>query len=228
MIILIDNYDSFVFNLARYCQELGCETHVVRNDQITLRELSDLNPQAIILSPGPCTPLEAGNSLEIVRQFAGQIPILGVCLGHQTIAAALGGKVVRSPEPVHGRTALIRYESSRLFSNLPNPLQVTRYHSLIIDEESLPEELSVTARTDEGLPMALEHREWPLFGVQFHPESILSEAGHTLLSRFLKIAGCEVDDIKHQELLPEKVDLLEPMPDRPITPGPVGNWSRED
>jgi anthranilate synthase/aminodeoxychorismate synthase-like glutamine amidotransferase len=191
MILIIDNYDSFVFNLSRYFEELGQETRVVRNDQITLAEIADLAPAAIVLSPGPCTPLEAGLSQELVRAFMNRVPILGVCLGHQSIAASLGGQIVRAPEPVHGRTSLIYHQSSRLLSSLPDPFPATRYHSLIVDEATLPAELVITARTAEGTPMAIEHQTAPLFGVQFHPESILTECGLPLLENFLSfISPC--------------------------------------
>ncbi|QDT89512.1 anthranilate synthase component II [Gimesia algae] len=185
MILIIDNYDSFVFNLARYFEELGQETHVIRNDQITLRQATELKPSALILSPGPCTPEEAGLSQELVRHFIGQIPILGVCLGHQAIAASLGGNIIRAPQPVHGQTSLIYHQNSRLLSSLPDPFPATRYHSLIIDEATLPVELMITARTAEGIPMAIEHQSAPLFGVQFHPESILTKCGLELLQNFL-------------------------------------------
>jgi anthranilate synthase/aminodeoxychorismate synthase-like glutamine amidotransferase len=189
MILLIDNYDSFVYNLARYLTELGCEAHVLRNDAITVAEVANLAPQAIVISPGPCTPIEAGISLALIRELGARIPMLGVCLGHQALAAALGGRIVRAPEPVHGRTSLIQHAGKALFAGLPNPLRATRYHSLLIDETTLPAELKVVARTAEGLPMALEHDTWPAFGVQFHPESVLTEAGHRLLANFLAIAG---------------------------------------
>ena len=228
MIVLIDNYDSFVFNLARYCQELGCETRVVRNDEITAEQLRDLNPQAILLSPGPCTPNESGNCLEIIRQLSAEFPMLGVCLGHQALAAAFGGKIVKSPEPVHGQTALVRHDHSRLFGSLPNPLTVTRYHSLLVDEESLPGDFKITARTEEGLPMAIEHQTLPLFGVQFHPESILTEQGHALLGRFLQLAGCEITTVDQSELKQAAIDLFTELPETPITPGPVCHWRTSD
>lgn len=185
MILIIDNYDSFVFNLARYFEELGQQTKVIRNDQITLEQIKQISPEAIVLSPGPCTPNEAGIGQEVVTHFGNQIPILGVCLGHQTIAASFGGEIVKAPLPVHGQTALIYHQNSRLLSKLPNPFRATRYHSLIIDETSLPSELQVTARTEDGIPMALEHKTAPIFGVQFHPESILTENGLSLLESFL-------------------------------------------
>jgi anthranilate synthase/aminodeoxychorismate synthase-like glutamine amidotransferase len=189
MILLIDNYDSFVFNLARYLRELGCEVSVVRNDRLTVAEVAAMRPSAIVLSPGPCTPNEAGISLEVVRQLGPTIPLLGVCLGHQTIAAALGGKVVRAAEPIHGRTSLIQHNEQRLFAGLPNPLTATRYHSLFVPEPTLPSCLRPTARTLDGTLMAFEHIEWPTFGVQFHPESVLTSGGHQLLRNFLELAG---------------------------------------
>ncbi len=189
MILLIDNYDSFVFNLARYFRELGCDVRVVRNDAISIAEIVALKPSAIVLSPGPCTPLEAGICLDVVRQLSSTIPILGVCLGHQTIAAALGGEVVRASEPIHGRTSLIEHDETSLFDSLPNPLKATRYHSLIVDSATLPSCLRVTARTSDGLVMALEHIDRPVFGVQFHPESVLTTGGHRLLRNFLLKAG---------------------------------------
>ena len=191
MILLIDNYDSFVYNLARYFAEMGCGTRVVRNDAITIAEARALEPQAIVLSPGPCTPREAGISIDLVRELGGEVPMLGVCLGHQAIAAALGAEILRAPEPVHGRTSLVRHEGTGLFAGLPNPLRATRYHSLMVDEASLPAELAITARTADGVPMALEHRSRPVFGVQFHPESVLTESGHRLLRNFLTQAGIE-------------------------------------
>lgn len=189
MILLIDNYDSFVFNLARYFAELGCATQVVRNDALSVAEIARLKPTAIVISPGPCTPREAGVSMELIRELAPRVPMLGVCLGHQAIAAALGGQVIRAPEPIHGRTSWIHHDQRRLLAGLPNPLQATRYHSLIVEEVTLPETLQVTARTSDGILMALEHKSWPLFGVQFHPESVLTDCGHLLLRNFLRIAG---------------------------------------
>ncbi|MBS0261536.1 MAG: aminodeoxychorismate/anthranilate synthase component II [Planctomycetes bacterium] len=191
MILLIDNYDSFVYNLARYLVELGCQTEVVRNDALMVADVQRLSPQAIVISPGPCTPSEAGISLEVIRECGPRIPILGVCLGHQALAAALGGRVIRAPQPVHGRTSLVHHGGQGLFAGLPNPLRATRYHSLIAEEQSLPACLRITARTADGLPMALAHTTWPAYGVQFHPESILTEAGHRLLANFLRLAGIE-------------------------------------
>lgn len=189
MILLIDNYDSFVFNLARYFRELGQEVSVVRNDRITVSEVAATRPAAIVLSPGPCTPNESGICLDVVRQLAPSIPLLGVCLGHQTIAAAMGGEVVRAAEPIHGRTSLVEHDVKRLFAGLPNPLTATRYHSLIVPGETLPTCLRPTARTRDGVLMAFEHTAWPTFGVQFHPESVLTTSGHRLLQNFLDLAG---------------------------------------
>ena len=197
--LLIDNYDSFVYNLARYLAEMGCQTRVVRNDMLSLEDVREVRPRAIVISPGPCTPNDAGISMQIVRELSSAIPTLGVCLGHQAIAAALGGRIVRAPEPVHGRTSMVRHDGRGVFADLPNPLRATRYHSLIVDEPSLPHELEITARTADGIPMALQHREWPLYGVQFHPESILTEGGHRILRNFLKLAGIPTDAADHHE-----------------------------
>lgn len=186
MILLIDNYDSFVFNLARYVAELGHDYQVVRNDKITLNEIAALNPSHIILSPGPCSPNEAGISLPLVSAFMSTIPILGVCLGHQAIGQACGGKVVRASTPKHGKSSLVYHNAKGLFEDLPNPLKVARYHSLIVQEEGLPSCLKVTARTEQNEIMAIEHRDHPVFGVQFHPESVLTEHGHAMLRRFLE------------------------------------------
>jgi anthranilate synthase/aminodeoxychorismate synthase-like glutamine amidotransferase len=189
MILLIDNYDSFVFNLARYFSRLGQATRVVRNDAIDVAGVRALRPAAVVLSPGPCTPQETGCSLDLVRQLHGELPILGVCLGHQTIAAALGGRVVRAREPMHGRASAVLHDGRGLFASLPNPLTACRYHSLVVEEDSLPPTLEVTARTADGVVMALAHRSYPVFGVQFHPESILTEAGYPLLANYLRLAG---------------------------------------
>lgn len=186
MILLIDNYDSFVHNLARYFRLEGRETQVVRNDAIDVAEVRELSPEAIVLSPGPGKPVDAGCSLEIVRQVAGEVPIFGVCLGHQVIVEALGGNIVRAQELLHGMTSSIEHTEAGLFEGLPNPLTVCRYHSLVAERESLPEELELTAWTEEGTPMAITHRELPLYGVQFHPEAILTEAGGTLIANFLR------------------------------------------
>jgi len=205
MILLIDNYDSFVHNLARFLEELGCETQIVRNDAITVEEIRKLKPQAIVLSPGPCTPAEAGICEEVIRELGPTVPILGVCLGHQAVATALGGRIRRAPLPVHGLTSQITHDGSALFAGLPNPLTVTRYHSLIVDEASLPESLRVTSRTSDGIAMSLEHREWRVTGVQFHPESVLTEGGHKLLENVLKNAGIPVNSRLPREHFPRDV-----------------------
>ena len=192
MILLLDNYDSFVFNLARYIEELGCPAMVVRSDRISVPEIERLSPAAIVISPGPCTPREAGVSVEVVQRLGATVPILGVCLGHQAIAAAYGGRVDRADEPVHGRTSLIQHSALGLFADLPQPLTVARYHSLIVNETGLPPDLRITARTADGIVMGLEHIRHPVFGVQFHPESILTSGGHLLLSNFLRQAGQHV------------------------------------
>lgn len=192
MILIVDNFDSFVYNLARYLQRLGQETVVVRNDATDVARVRAMKPQAIVLSPGPCTPREAGCSLELVRKLAGEIPMLGVCLGHQVIGEACGGKIVRAPQPMHGRTSTIEHDQQGLFAGLPSTLTVGRYHSLVIEESTLPTSLKVTARTAEGVVMAIAHREWQLYGVQFHPEAILTEGGFTLLANFLRLADCSL------------------------------------
>ncbi|HYO25787.1 MAG TPA: aminodeoxychorismate/anthranilate synthase component II [Lacipirellulaceae bacterium] len=192
MILLIDNYDSFVHNLARYLRRLGQETLVVRNDALGIADIKRLAPRAIVLSPGPCTPAEAGCCGAVVEQLGASVPILGVCLGHQAIAAALGASVIRAAEPRHGRTSSVRHEGSPLFAGIPSPFMACRYHSLTVDEASLPAAVQVTARADDGCVMALEHRKRPLFGVQFHPEAVLTEHGYRLLANFLEIAGLSV------------------------------------
>lgn len=186
MILLIDNYDSFVHNLARYVRELGEEAVVKRNDQLTLDDVARMAPSHIIISPGPCTPAEAGISNDTVRRFGPRTPILGVCLGHQCIGAAYGGDVVRARRPLHGRTSLVTHDGQGIFEGVPSPLRVTRYHSLVIAPASVPPELRVTATaTDDGEIMAVEHRTHPVIGVQFHPESAATEYGYALLDRFL-------------------------------------------
>jgi anthranilate synthase/aminodeoxychorismate synthase-like glutamine amidotransferase len=186
VILLIDNYDSFVHNLARYFMRLGQTTHVVRNDAVDLAGIRQLRPAAIVLSPGPCTPKEAGCSVDVIQAFGAELPTLGVCLGHQAIGVAYGGRVVRAQRPMHGRTSLVRHRRSGLFRGIPSPLTACRYHSLVLDRASLPTCLDVTAWTDDGTVMGIAHREWPVFGVQFHPESILTEAGSELLANFLR------------------------------------------
>ena len=177
MLLMIDNYDSFTYNLVQYLGELGSEVVVHRNDQITIDQIRDLSPEHIVISPGPCTPTEAGISLQVVMEFAGRIPILGVCLGHQSIAQAFGGKVVLAKTLMHGKTSMIYHQQEGLFKGLETPFQATRYHSLVAEEESLPDCLRVVARTDDEEIMGIEHKTMPVFGVQFHPESILSQHG---------------------------------------------------
>jgi para-aminobenzoate synthetase component 2 len=185
LILLIDNYDSFVWNLARYVSELGMKRLVMRNDAVDLAGIETLAPTHIILSPGPCGPLEAGISNAVIERFGPRVPILGVCLGHQCIGHAYGGIVDRARRPMHGKTSLVTHDASGLFAGLPNPLRVTRYHSLIVREARLPDCLEVTARSEEGEIMALRHREYPVAGVQFHPEAVLTQEGHRLLRNFL-------------------------------------------
>ncbi len=189
MILVIDNYDSFVHNLARYFERLGHATHVVRNTAITPAEAESLGPKAIVLSPGPCAPEHAGCGLELVRHLHGRVPMLGICLGHQTIAAALGGRIVRAKTPIHGRTSPIVHEGRGLFAGLPNPLAGCRYHSLVVEEATLPSCFEISARADDGTIMAIEHRTLPTVGLQFHPESILTDCGYQLLAAFLHRAG---------------------------------------
>jgi anthranilate synthase/aminodeoxychorismate synthase-like glutamine amidotransferase len=217
MILLIDNYDSFVHNLARYFRRLGQATQVVRNDQLTAAQALALAPEAIVLSPGPCTPREAGCSLELVRLAIGRVPLLGVCLGHQTIAAALGGRVVRASVPVHGQASSIVHDAEELFAGLPSPLSVGRYHSLVVEEATLPPELRVTARLEDGTIMAISHRRWPVWGVQFHPESILTEGGYRLLANFLALAG-----LRQPGVVPAlAAERPPPPPEVPLPQGPV-------
>lgn len=186
MLLMIDNYDSFTYNLVQYFGELGEEVKVFRNDEITLAEIAALAPARIVISPGPCSPAEAGISVETIKTFAGKIPLLGVCLGHQSIGAAFGGEIVRAKELMHGKTSPVHHTDQGVFHDLPNPLTVTRYHSLAIRRESLPDCLEVTAWTDDGEIMGVRHRTLDVEGVQFHPESILTERGHDLLRNFLR------------------------------------------
>jgi anthranilate synthase/aminodeoxychorismate synthase-like glutamine amidotransferase len=186
MILLIDNYDSFVYNLARYVGELGYERLVKRNDAISLAEIESLQPSHIIISPGPSAPLSAGVSMAVIRHFGVRIPVLGVCLGHQAIGQVYGGDVVRAKQPMHGKSSLITHDGKNIFLGLENPLQVGRYHSLIVADENLPAVLDVTARSEEGEIMGLQHSEYPVFGVQFHPESVLTQQGYLLLKNFLE------------------------------------------
>lgn len=192
MILLIDNYDSFVFNLARYLERLGQTTRVLRNTAVDAAEVGRLRPAALVLSPGPCAPKQAGHSLSLVRAWYDRLPILGICLGHQIIAEALGGRIVRAREPVHGRTSPVYHEGRGIFAGLPSPIVGCRYHSLVVEESSLPDCLEIDARTEDGTIMALRHRRLPVVGLQFHPESILTEAGYPLLAAFLAMAGLPV------------------------------------
>ncbi len=186
MLLMIDNYDSFTYNLVQYLGELGEEVSVFRNDEITLEQIEALHPSRIVISPGPCTPNEAGISVPLIQRFAGKLPILGVCLGHQSIGQAFGGKIVHAGQLMHGKTSDIRHKDAGVFHGLPNPLTATRYHSLVIEKKSLPACLEVTAWTDDGEIMGVRHRDLPVEGVQFHPESILTEKGHDLLANFLR------------------------------------------
>ena len=188
-VLVVDNYDSFVYNLVQYLGELGADPIVRRHDAVTLDEAAELAPAAVLVSPGPGRPEDAGGSVEMIRWAAGRIPVLGVCLGHQCIGVAWGARVKRSPQVRHGKTSQIHHDGTGLFSGLPSPLEATRYHSLIVEESSLPDELEVVATSDDGLVMGLRHRDLDVEGVQFHPESILTEEGHGLLSNFLAQAS---------------------------------------
>jgi len=187
VILLLDNYDSFTYNLAQYLGELGCEVEVHRNDRISVEQIARRKPERIVISPGPCTPQEAGISVEMVQKLAGKIPILGVCLGHQAIGAAFGGKIIRAPKLFHGKTSQIRHDGSGVFRGLPNPFTATRYHSLIVERKSLPADLQVTAETDDDIIMGMQHKHYPLMGVQFHPESVLTDSGKQLLKNFVSL-----------------------------------------
>jgi len=187
MILVIDNYDSFTYNLVQYLGELGAELTVRRNDQITVTEIESLAPERIVISPGPKTPSEAGICLDVIKTFSGRVPILGVCLGHQAIGQAFGGRVIRAPELMHGKTSLVSHDGKTIFSGLPSPFSATRYHSLIVERESLPACLEISATAPDGLIMGLRHRTMRVEGVQFHPESILTEVGKDLLANFLQL-----------------------------------------
>ena len=189
MLLLIDNYDSFTYNLVHYIGELGAESVVVRNDKITVDEAMAQKPKAIVLSPGPCTPNEAGICLDLIKAAGPTIPLLGVCLGHQSIGQAYGGKVIRAPQPMHGKLSSITNTGKGVFKGLPSSFEITRYHSLIVEKTSLPDCLEMTAETADGLIMGLSHKSHPVHGVQFHPESIASQQGHALLANFLELAG---------------------------------------
>lgn len=185
MVLMIDNYDSFTYNLVQYLGELGCEVGVFRNDEISLEEIAKLRPSHIVISPGPCTPNEAGVSVPLIQRFAGELPVLGVCLGHQSIGQAFGGRIVHAKVLMHGKTSPIQHNATGVFQGLPNPFTATRYHSLVIERASLPECLEVTAWTADGEIMGVRHKTLAVEGVQFHPESILTESGHALLANFL-------------------------------------------
>ena len=192
MLLVLDNYDSFTYNLVQYLQVLQPDVTVYRNDAVTVNDVADMSPAAIVVSPGPCTPHEAGISVDLIRALGPTIPTLGVCLGHQSIGAAFGGRVVRAPVLMHGKTSPIAHDGRRLFADLPNPFDATRYHSLIVARDGLPDVLDVTAQSPDGLIMGLQHRSHPIYGVQFHPESILTAAGPALLRNFLTLAQVPV------------------------------------
>ncbi len=189
MLILIDNYDSFTYNLVHFLGQLGAESVVIRNDKVTAEEVIAQKPRAIVLSPGPCTPNEAGVCLDLIAKAGATIPLMGVCLGHQSIGQAYGGKVIRAPVPMHGKLSTIRHTGKGIFKGLPQDFEITRYHSLIVERATLPDCLEITAETADGLIMGLQHNSHPVHGVQFHPESIASEYGHALLANFLELAG---------------------------------------
>ena len=187
MLLVLDNYDSFSYNLVQYLGELGAEMQVHRNDRITVSRIDRLNPDRVVISPGPCTPKEAGICVPLIKKMAGKVPILGVCLGHQAIGEAFGGKVVRAPYLMHGKTSRIHHDRKTVFKNLPQDFTATRYHSLIVERESLPDELEISATTSDGIIMGLRHKKYKIEGVQFHPESILTDTGKNLLRNFLRL-----------------------------------------
>ncbi|CCQ91710.1 Anthranilate synthase, component II [Nitrospina gracilis 3/211] len=195
MILMIDNYDSFTYNLVQYLGELGADIRVQRNDKITVEEIEGLAPEKIVISPGPCTPTKAGVSKDVARHFAGKIPLLGVCLGHQSVAEAFGGKIVKAAKLMHGKTSQIHHDNKTLFRDLPDPFEATRYHSLIVERESLPDCFEVSAWTAEGEIMGIRHKELPVEGVQFHPESILTVYGKNLLKNFLDSPGLPAEHV---------------------------------
>lgn len=187
MLLMIDNYDSFTYNLVQYFGELGADIHVYRNDKISIEEIERLNPERIVISPGPCTPKEAGVSIKVIKHFAGQLPLLGVCLGHQSLAYAFGGEFIRAERLMHGKTSMVNHDGQTIFDGLPNPFEATRYHSLIVNRDTLPGDFEISAMTDEGEIMGLRHLPTGAEGVQFHPESILTKAGMDLLRNFLEL-----------------------------------------
>ena len=186
MILMIDNYDSFTYNLVQYMGELGAEIHVERNDCISIPEIESMGPKKIVISPGPCTPAKAGISVEAVRYFAGKVPLLGVCLGHQSVGAAFGGEVIKAGQLMHGKTSEVRHDGKTLFKNLPNPITATRYHSLVLNRKTLPECFEITAESDDNEIMGIRHKQLPVEGIQFHPESILTPNGKDLLKNFIE------------------------------------------
>jgi anthranilate synthase/aminodeoxychorismate synthase-like glutamine amidotransferase len=185
MILMVDNYDSFTYNLVQYLGELGTDVVVHRNDKITLKEIEEMRPERIVISPGPCTPEKAGISIEVAKHFAGKVPLLGVCLGHQSIAHAFGGRIIKAGKLMHGKTSMVKHDGKKLFLGLPNPFEATRYHSLVLDRETVPDGFDITAESDDGEIMGLRHRKMFIEGVQFHPESILTTSGKDLLKNFL-------------------------------------------
>ncbi len=187
MILMIDNYDSFTYNLVQYLGELGADIQVVRNDKIGIAEIEKLNPEKIVISPGPCTPLKAGISKEVAKHFAGKIPLLGVCLGHQSVAEAFGGEIIKAKKLMHGKTSMIHHDGKSIFKDLPNPFEATRYHSLVVNRENLPDCFEVSAETEKKEIMGIRHKEWFMEGIQFHPESILTVHGKDLLKNFLAL-----------------------------------------
>jgi para-aminobenzoate synthetase component 2 len=187
MIFVLDNYDSFTYNLVQYMGELGAEMTIRRNDELTVDEVESLAPERVLLSPGPCTPQEAGISIDLIQRFAGKVPILGVCLGHQAIGAAFGGEVVRAPKLMHGKTSEVEHDGKTIFTGIDSPMTCTRYHSLIVSDQNLPGDLEVSARTADGTIMGLRHRQYPVEGVQFHPESVLTDDGKRLIKNFLEL-----------------------------------------
>ncbi len=188
MILMIDNYDSFTYNLVQYLGELGADVIVYRNDKITFRDIEKLNPEKIVISPGPCTPEKAGISIETVRHFGGKIPLLGVCLGHQSIASAFGGEIIKAKKLMHGKTSMVTHDDKNLFKGLPNPFEATRYHSLVLDKNTVPDKFEVSATSEDGEIMGIRHKNVFIEGVQFHPESILTTSGKNLLNNFLKMS----------------------------------------
>lgn len=208
MILVIDNYDSFVHNLARYFHQLGCPTEVVRNDKINVDQVTKLNPAGIVISPGPCTPDQAGCSIALVKQFSATVPVLGICLGHQVIVQAFGGSIVLANEPVHGRQSVVHHTGSRMFESIPSRFVAGRYHSLVADTGKLPSEFKATARTDDGTVMAVEHETLPVVGLQFHPESILTECGYRLLINFMNISGIPVEPSRLNDPIQSEQDSL--------------------